>query len=167
MTALPANVRECPAGHLYSGKSCPTHPQRPGVGARTGTDGKARLPSSPAAPSRPGAAAEALLRSQLRAAGFLEWADYVPQMAWALDAGRGFAADIGFPRQMLLVECVGGAHAAGRKKVRSDTERSGLAARLGYRVLTIPPEVVMAGGAVEQIEEALNFQPPAARAGEE
>ncbi len=114
--------------------------------------------SKPAPKARPGAATEALLRQQLKAAGFILWRDYIAEWAWGilLEPPRLFRADAGFYAQDLCVEIVGGAHAAGRRKVRSDVERQGLAATLGLKVLTLTPEQVKQGEAIDLIEAALN-----------
>lgn len=152
----PVGVRYCTQGdHHYSGSVCPRGCRKTSESPLP--DHKERV-TVRAAPSRPGAATEALLRSQLKAAGYVLWVDYIAEWAWGilLDPPRLFRADVGFYRQDLCVEIVGGAHAAGRRKVRSDVERQGLAATLGLRVLTLTPEQVKAGEAIELIETALN-----------
>lgn len=153
----PVGVKHCHQGdHYYSGAECPRRCVKPSDRPVPAQHGERVAPRAVTSKPRPGAATEAMLREQMRAAGFRTWDDYVPQMAFAIDLGRDFRADIGFPRQMLLVEIMGGAHAAGRARVKRDVERQGLAAQLGYRVLTVTPEQVRKGEAIDLIEAALN-----------
>lgn len=178
----PLGVKFCSQGdHYFSGSVCPKGcvkasemPLGPAETAEAVVASR-RGPSKP----RPGAAAEAMLRAQLIGAGFevVDFATWLGQLECAAARGvqlgrrtcvtqypfgfhlndpRRFKSDFAFPLAALLTEVVGGAHAAGRKRVERDTERQGIAAVLGYRVLTIHPDVVRASGAVEQIEAALS-----------
>ena len=144
---------------------------RGGAAASSDTAGKdrasVRLSAIHPAPSRPaGRAAEDAMAVQL-----VHWFDigalterdevgvhniYVRQFAWALAQGRGFAFDFAWPAIKVALEVVGGAHAAGRAKVKADVERSGLAASLGWRVVTVTPEQVATGAALALIRGALN-----------
>jgi len=136
--------------------------------------------SKPAPPDHPGLAkvrrpkrgsdTEALLASQLAAAGYFDTTfteaspAFMPvtyfrrAVPWglALNPERGFTADIGFLGARLLCEIKGLAHAAGRSKVRADVEREGLAVSLGWTVLPLTPESVRDGSAVALIAKALN-----------
>lgn len=77
--------------------------------------------------------------------------------AWGLytKPRRKFQSDAAFPGERLLVEVDGGAHAAGKAKQRTDTERRGLAAAAGWRVLALTPAQVHSGDAVRLVREAL------------
>ena len=119
-----------------------------------------------------GSDTEALLASQLAAAGyfdttFCESRDlptcdcFRRAVPWglALNPERGFTADVAFLGPRLLVEVKGLSHAAGRKKVRADVEREGLAVSLGWRVLPLTPESVRDGSAIALIARALTPAP--------
>ena len=123
------------------------------------------------APSKPaGRAAEDAMAEQLIDAGYLSvaWLSpstvpdasvvFVRQYAWALYQGRGFAFDFAWPATKIALEVCGGAHAAGRKKVKADVERSGLAASLGWRVVTVTPEQVKDGTALALVKRAVGGQ---------
>ena len=126
--------------------------------------------------TRRGAEAEAMLAAQLTAAGFYdtthkERPDGIPstwcfrrEHPWGLllTPERGFRCDFIFLAHSLKAELVGGAHAAGRKKVGDDTDREGLAATVGLRNLPIRPERVYDNEAVDMIRDAI--QSGAARA---
>jgi len=115
-----------------------------------------------------GSDTEAMLAAQLAAAGYFDSTEregggittrecFRRQHPWglALVPERGFTADVAFLAPRLLCEIKGLAHAAGRKKVRADVEREGMAVALGWRVLPISPEQVRAGEAVALIARAL------------
>jgi hypothetical protein len=82
---------------------------------------------------------------------------FLRQYPWGayLSPPRRFSSDIGFPFSRLLVEIDGGAHAAGKAKQRSDTERRGLAGAAGWRVVALTPEQVHDGTAIELVRAAL------------
>jgi len=82
---------------------------------------------------------------------------FVRQYPWGLQCRpeRKFRADFAAPRLRLLLEVCGGAHAAGRKRVKRDVERDGMAASLGYRVLKVTPEQVHDGSALGYVRRAM------------
>lgn len=100
---------------------------------------------------RAGQAAEDALWAGLESAGLAKGAE--KQLRW--HPTRRYRADIGYRSPRLLVEVCGMAHAAGRRRVRYDIERTGEAAALGWRVLTVTPEQVKSGRAVELVRLAL------------
>lgn len=156
---LPVGTRWCVQGlHAFSGSTCPRRCVKPSDRPVPAQHGERVAPRAVTFKPRPGAATEAMLRGQLKDAGYILWRDYIAEWAWGilLDPPRAFRADVGFYAQDLCVEIVGGAHAAGRRKVKSDVERQGLAATLGLRVLTLTPEQVRKGEAIDMIEAALN-----------
>ena len=54
-----------------------------------------------------------------------------------------------------MCEVVGGAHAAGRARVKADVERDGLAASLGWLVVKVTPEQVHKNEAVGIVRAAM------------
>lgn len=129
-------------------------------------------PSDPA-PSLPrGRESENAMAEQLEAAGYCvltygEWLrtaiqtgawshDVVREFPWglALDPKRKFRSDFALVGRRLLIEVDGGAHAAGKKKVERDTERRGLAAADGWRVLAVTPKQVRDGDAINLVRAA-------------
>lgn len=74
---------------------------------------------------------------------------FVRGYAWGvhLNPPRGFAFDAAVPARRLAFEVDGGAHAAGRGKVKADTERRGLAGASGWVVVAVTPEQVRDGSA--------------------
>jgi len=135
-------------------------------------EGKPVAATAPAAPRvRAGAISEAKLCAILDSLGYCDIANatrttpvgecYVREYAWGtyLNPPRLFRFDAALPAQRLAFEVDGGAHAAGRKKVKSDTERRGLAASLGWRVVALTPEQVNDGRARDVIREALGYRP--------
>lgn len=82
---------------------------------------------------------------------------FVRQYPWGayLPEPRGFSSDAGFPVKRVLVEIDGGAHAAGKAKQRTDTERRGLAGAAGWRVVAVTPEMVYDGRAIDLVKKAL------------
>lgn len=161
---MPVGIRYCTQGdHHFSGSVCPkgcVKPSEMPLGPAETAEAVVASRRGPSKP-RPGAAAEAMLRKQLKDAGYIEWRDFVPQMAFALDLGRGWTADIGFPAQGLLCEVKGAAHLAGRKRLARDNDREAAAVALGYRVLPLNPSDVTTPAegfksvAHRKIEEAL------------
>lgn len=135
--------------------------------------GKVAAPTAPAAPAAPrvkaGAVSEAKLCALLDLLGYMDINNatratpvgtcYVREYAWGLylSPPRLFRFDAALPAQRVAVEVDGGAHAAGRKKVKSDTERRGLAASLGWRVVALTPEQINDGRARDVIRAALGF----------
>lgn len=81
---------------------------------------------------------------------------YVRELHWAVDVPRDFRADFGFPTARLLVELVGGAHLAGRKKMDADCRREALAASLGWRLLRVSHEMVRDGSAAQMVLRAIS-----------
>lgn len=174
---MPVGVRWCEQGqHAYSGSVCPRGCRKASESAAAPPD-KERPAARRAPSSKPsGSASEDRLAEQLEAMGMRDVVRcafglgdgalllsaepprlYIRQFAWALDAKppRKFASDFAFPWSRLLVEIKGGAHAAGRRKVRSDVEREGLAVSLGWRVLPLTPEQVKDGTALALVRAAL------------
>ena len=84
---------------------------------------------------------------------------YVREYGWGvfLDPPRLFRFDAALPAQRVAVECDGSAHAAGKRKQRTDTERRGLAASIGWRVVAVTPEQIDDGRARDVIRAALGF----------
>lgn len=119
---------------------------------------------------RPGEAAEQALYAMLDGAGYVDArrftrpecnvaaSFYVRQWPFGayLTPPRRFQFDAAFPAYMLGIDVDGGAHAAGRAKVKSDTERRGLAAANGWKVLCLTPEQVRDGSAINLVQAALS-----------
>ena len=72
-----------------------------------------------------------------------------------LNPPRKFRSDFALPCKRLAVEIDGGAHAAGRKKQKTDTERRGLIVAAGWRVLTVTPAQVKDGTALSLVRQAI------------
>ena len=124
--------------------------------------------------SRPGAKSEDALYAALDAAGYLDlrWMERnAPDGSWVyadldriyqrgypwglyLTPRRGFQADAAFPRANLLVEVEGGAHGV-QKMRKHDVLRRQLAESAGWRVLSVLPEQVRDGSAVELVRRAI------------
>ncbi len=154
-----ANCHSC-GGVVASLRAAHGHKCLPRKGASTPTVAVAPKP-------RPGSETEHALYFDLS----MRWPEIKPKMredvemrnAWMrqmpfgafLTPPRGFQFDAAFPARMLAIDVDGAAHAAGRKKQKSDTERRGLAAAAGWRVLTLTPEQVRAGTAMRLVTEAL------------
>lgn len=157
--------------HGSTDRICVRHTKRLKAGEVCPLCGPAKG-ASVAVAKRPkaGSDTEALLASQLVAAGYFDATfDERPnaigrdlcfrrEVPWglALEPERGFRFDVAFLYHRLGVEIKGLAHAAGRKKVKADVEREGLAVSLGWRVLPLTPEQVRDGSAVALIARALN-----------
>ena len=138
-----------------------------------GCAGGSLTPSTPAiSKRRSGGDAEDGLARQFEIAGWIDSTNAEPfdslnvphfrrQHPWglALTPRRGFAADFAFLPNRLLVEVTGGAHAAGRGKWKSDTERSGLAASIGWTICLVTPEQVRDGSALELVKRAIESAP--------
>lgn len=158
-----------------SGGRAPRGDTRPMGVARPLPNQPVSSPARRVPPSRPGKAAEDALAAALEGADYWVWlfnrwlretirggmwtgADFiVREFPWglALDPPRKFRSDFAVPGLLLLIEIDGGAHAAGRKKVKTDTERRGLAAAFGWRILAVTPEQVKDGTALELVRAAL------------
>jgi hypothetical protein len=136
------------------------------------TGGKAKvavdLRGEKAAKVRPGERHEAALYAALNAERYMEaspgryigatnlvWLRQYPFGAF-LSPPRRFTFDAAFPEAMVAVECDGGAHAAGKAKQRTDTERRGLAGANGWIVVAVTPEQVADGSALALVREALS-----------
>lgn len=123
------------------------------------------------AKARPGDAAEDALYDALENGAFVDLhstsdvpldaemrrVSWIRQYPWGayLSPRRRFSSDAGFPNARVLVEIDGGAHAAGKAKQRTDTERRGLAGANGWRVVAVTPEMVHNGEAIDLIRKAL------------
>jgi len=68
---------------------------------------------------------------------------------------RNWRCDFALPVKRLAVEVDGGAHAAGKSKQRTDTEKRGELAARGYRVVAVTPEEVKDGTARDRVSRAL------------
>ena len=131
-----------------------------------------RVETATSKPKRPrsGGVTEALLCAALDSCGLIDAANassttpagivYVREFAWGmyLSEPRLFRFDAAVPARRLAFEVDGGAHAAGRAKVKSDTERRGLAASNGWRVVALTPEQVTDGRAVPIVRRALGME---------
>lgn len=136
----------------------------------------------PAAPKvekpRAGAATEDALADSLRAEGYevVPFADWfglvevaatrgvalrpetvVKEYGWGIHVGRGFRSDFAVPLRMLLVEVEGIVHSV-QKQRRNDVRRRQLAEAFGYRVLSVLPEQVKSGEALQLVKEAMNVR---------
>ena len=149
----------CPRHDLASyapGWTCPKCPpsDAPAVATRT------------APKPRHGQDAEDGLARQLVIAGYVDLprADartshrsvFVRQFAWGvyLDPSRRFVADFAFPAHRVLVEIDGDAHAVKARR-RGTVLRTQLAESAGWRVVTVLPEQVRDGTAIEVVHAAL------------
>lgn len=115
---------------------------------------------------RPGQDAEDGLARQLVIAGYVDLpaADartsndkvFVRQFAWGLylSEPRRFASDFAFPSHRILVEIDGDAHAVKARR-RGTVVRTQLAESAGWRVVTVLPEQVRDGTAIEVVHAAL------------
>jgi len=81
---------------------------------------------------------------------------FIRQYPWGayLKPRRKYQSDAAFPVSRLLVEIEGGAHAVKRQR-RHDVLRRQLAEGAGYRVLSVLPEQVRDGSALELVRAAL------------
>ena len=132
---------------------------RPAANPRSTAPAKAPRP-------RAGAVHEIALRTALVNAGFIDVLTlepgrtvetdrlFVVELTW-LPGERLYRFDVGLPALKVAVDVDGGAHAAGKAKLRADTERRGLAAAHGWRVVAVTPEQVRDGTAVELVKAAL------------
>lgn len=165
--ARPAGL---PDGVLW----CPTHATH---GLRSlrwacpGCASPASMPQGRVGAKRPrsGGVTEALLCAVLDRCGLIDAFNasattpaevvYVREFAWGiyLPEPRLFRFDAAVPARRLAFEVDGGAHAAGRAKVKSDTERRGLAASNGWRVVALTTEQVNDGSAEPIVRRALAF----------
>lgn len=78
---------------------------------------------------------------------------WFPQSHWC--EGRKYRADFMFQSERVLVEVIGAAHLAGRKKLEEDCERYAIAASKGWLVVTVTAKSIRSGKAVEWIDKAL------------
>lgn len=119
--------------------------------------------------ARAGGAAQAALKRALDDAGFCDVLDvlgsdgpmgfeklYVRELHWAVDVPRDYRADFGFPCARFLVEIVGGAHLAGKKKMDNDCRREALATSLGWRLLRVSHEMVNDGSVTQMVLRAIS-----------
>lgn len=89
--------------------------------------------------------------------GYLRMSSYyIRQYPWGayLTPPRRFSADAGFPTARLLVEVEGQVHSIKGKR-GGDVKRRQLAEEAGWRVLSVLPEQVHNGEAVELVRRAL------------
>jgi len=139
-------------------------PCRPCAGAKiVGEIGKARAKVA----KRAGQDAEDGLARQLEIAGYFDIvADeiggapsfgFIRQCCWGLylPEPRGFASDFAFPASSLLVEIDGQAHSIKARR-KMTVVRAQLASSIGWRMLTVLPEQVRDGTAIELVKQALN-----------
>ena len=107
-----------------------------------------------ALPTRPGLDNEIALARALLDAGLT---GYEVQWPWGmlLKPARRFVADIGYPKQRVIVESVGRAHAAGVEKVYKDAERSALAASIGSLIVPLHPGMIHDGEGMKCVAAAL------------
>lgn len=163
--SLPDAVKWCPThaeGWLPSVK--PSCPKCAAKAPEASADKPSKAPTV-----RAGAVHEARLCAILDQLGYIDIHNatratpvgsvYVREFAWGtyLSPPRLFRFDAALPAQRVAVEVDGGAHAAGRKKQRTDTERRGLAASMGWRVVALTPEQIDDGRARDVIRAALGF----------
>jgi len=99
---------------------------------------------------RAGEKAEQAMYAAMREANLSGWE---PQKFWC--PGRRFKADAFFTRDGVIVEVVGAAHLAGRKKLEEDCERYAIAASMGYLVVTVTAKTIKSGKAIEWLASAL------------
>lgn len=145
---------KCPESKGARPSSKPTPPDHPGLA-------KVRE-------KRDGSHAEEALYAALDAAGYLDFryavngshrvtALYQRGYPWGLylKPRRRFQADAAFPSADLLIEVEGVAHKIGHQQ-KHDVLRRQLAEAAGWRVLSVLPEQVKSGEAVELIARALN-----------
>lgn len=85
-----------------------------------------------------------------------------PATEWPLIPDRRFRADLAWPSRMLYVEVDGGAWVGGRHArgggIRSDAEKSGLAAALGWRLIRTDDEWIRKGQTTRWIRDALAWE---------
>lgn len=85
-----------------------------------------------------------------------------PVREWVFAPPRKFRADFAWPHRSLIVEVEGGTWIAGRHSrgggVRSDCEKSALAAARGLRMIRVEESQVKSGQAAKWIEEALRWE---------
>lgn len=132
-------------------------------------------PSKPAPPDHPGLAkvrppkrgamAEIAMRKILNDLDYVAIEDanqhvnaariYVAEFTFAPHE-RNWRCDFALPVARLAIEIDGGAHAAGKSKQRTDTEKRGELAARGYRVVAVTPEEVRDGTARDRVARALN-----------
>lgn len=142
------------------GEDCPLCPRAP-MDAAAVASGTRRQ-------KRDGSHAEEALYAALDAAGYLDFryavngshrvtAIYQRGYPWGLylKPRRRFQADAAFPSADLLIEVEGVAHKIGHQQ-KHDVLRRQLAEAAGWRVLSVLPEQVRDGSAVELIARALN-----------
>jgi very-short-patch-repair endonuclease len=155
---------------LTKGSPCANQPGTVRASNHRNDEGGGHGDSLSVARVRPGEAAEAALYAALTEAGFVDFVAregvllhnepdehvFVRQLPFGayLEPPRRFCADVGFPVARLLVEIEGHAHSV--KKQRShDVRRRQLAEAGGWRVLSVLPEQVMDGTAIELVRAAL------------
>lgn len=82
-----------------------------------------------------------------------------PQREYRFFPERKWRADFGWPEQRVLLEVEGGVWVQGRHTrgtgFVADLEKYNKAATLGYLVLRVTPDMVVAGEALEWLTEAL------------
>lgn len=165
-----------PAG-LHDGFGwCPVHAEAWHPGVRRTCPKCASLPSMPtkagapaSKPKRPrsGHVTEALLCAVLDRCGLIDAFNagpttpaevvYVREFAWGiyLPEPRLFRFDAAVPARRLAFEADGGAHYTTKRQGRHDTERRGLAAAHGWRVVAMRPDQIQDRTADELVRAAL------------
>lgn len=132
-------------------------------------------PAAPVAPAskpkrpRSGHVTEALLCAVLDRCGLIDAFNagpttpaevvYVREFAWGiyLPEPRLFRFDAAVPARRLAFEADGGAHYATKAQGRHDTERRGLAAAHGWRVVAMRPDQIQDRTADELVRAALEI----------
>lgn len=104
----------------------------------------------------PGAVLEGAMLACLLEAGFKRDLDFICQYAWALEEGRKFAADFGFPAHRIILECIGQAHSIKERRA-DDCVRDSLAAARGWRVVKVNKAMVESGDALTFLRMALDY----------
>ena len=149
---------------------CPTDlaPNR-ALSREAGCAGADLTRPTPAIPKpRAGAKSEDALYAALVAAGYTDMGEseahhdddvrrmFLRQYPWGayLDEPRRFSSDAAFPFASLLIEVEGGAHGVQRMR-KHDVLRRQLAESAGWRVLSVLPEQVRDGSAVELVRKAI------------
>lgn len=129
----------------------------------------ARVETDTSKPKRPrsGGVTEALLCAVLDRCGLIDAFNagpttpaevvYVREFAWGiyLPEPRLFRFDAAVPARRLAFEADGGAHYATKRQGRHDTERRGLAAAHGWRVVAMRPDQIQDRTADELVRAAL------------
>lgn len=129
----------------------------------------ARVEKATSKPKRPrsGHVTEALLCAVLDRCGLIDAFNagpttpaevvYVREFAWGiyLPEPRLFRFDAAVPARRLAFEADGGAHYATKRQGRHDTERRGLAAAHGWRVVAMRPDQIQDRTADELVRAAL------------